>query len=625
MNSTSSRGAGVDPALGWSQGLSVEVGGAGTVAQAGIVLPRLLADRVGLTTGLSGAVARAGFIPLRDRGRALTDAACALAAGASCLSDIEAMTAREEIFGPGGGASDTTMLRVLNELAAKLGADGLPGRKLAKTMAGAREAAWAQIVARHGQLPAVKVAGTDLTRPGVDRDPDVGVPRPVLVVRLDATLIEADSTKTGAAGNYKGGFGFHPLTAWCSNVGDSLAVMLRPGNAGSFTASDHILVLDAAIAQIPAAWRTDVLVTIDGAGASHDVINHLTALNTAAAHGRRGRRIEYSIGWPVDERTQNGIGQLRESDWTDALSADGTPDPHASVADLTGILRHGPDGDKLAGWPADLRIIARRVPRPAGEQARLGEHPDWRYGASATNTATGQTQRAGRPAPHPGPRRRQDERTQDLRRRQPAVHRLGPQQCLATTGGAGLLPERLAASHRPRRATRQSRTQSTALPTPRRPRPPRHPRPPQDPENPTRLELGTRPCHRLSTTPSPPPRLNKHPCPDEQHHPSRPVDPAPTRAHRAHRPGPGRPTTPHSHRISRSQHRNTTVNHPGRPMLLTGRRCQRTASGRCRGEVHQGRRSDPPRVGRLVGSGGGIAAARARCRSISARASAFLR
>jgi hypothetical protein len=58
----------------------------------------------------------------------------------------------------------------------------------------------------------------------------------VLFVRLDATVIAADGTKKGAAGNYKGGFGFHPLTAWCSNVGDSLAVMLRPGNAGSFTA-----------------------------------------------------------------------------------------------------------------------------------------------------------------------------------------------------------------------------------------------------------------------------------------------------------------------------------------------------------------------------------------------------
>ncbi len=50
-----------DPALGWSQRLKVMVGGTGTVAQAGVVLPRLLADRLGLTTGLAEVVARAGF------------------------------------------------------------------------------------------------------------------------------------------------------------------------------------------------------------------------------------------------------------------------------------------------------------------------------------------------------------------------------------------------------------------------------------------------------------------------------------------------------------------------------------------------------------------------------------
>jgi len=243
-------------------------------------------------------------------------------------------------------------------------------------------------VDRHGQLPAVQVAGVDLTRPSVDGGPD----RPVLVVRLDATLIEADSDKDGAAGTYKGGFGFHPLTAFCSNVGDSLAVMLRPGNAGSFTASDHLLVLDAALAQVPAQWRTDVLVTVDGAGASHDVINYLTGLNTALTHGRRGRRVEYTIGWPVDDRTQAGIDQLREHDWGAALAADGRVDPKAAAADLTGILRHGPGGDLMAGWPPDQRIIVRRVPRPAGEQPKLGEHPDWRYGAFTTNTRTGQVQ-----------------------------------------------------------------------------------------------------------------------------------------------------------------------------------------------------------------------------------------
>jgi len=382
----------VDPALAWSQGLSVQVGGAGTVAHAGVVLPRLLADRLGLTTDLSQVLARAGFIPLRDRGRALVDAACALAAGASCLSDIEAWTRQVEIFGPGGGASDTTLLRVLDELAGRLNSDGLPGRRLARATAAARVKAWTQIVARHGQLPAVKVAGADLTRPATEDQRAGEQPRPVLVVRLDATLIEADSNKQGAAGTYKGGWGFHPLTAWCTNVGDNLAVMLRPGNAGSFTASDHVLVLDAAITQIPASWRTDVLVTIDGAGASHDIINHLSGLNTAATHGKRGRRVEYSIGWPVDDRTRAALAQVRERDWSTALDAHGSPDPAADVVDLTGILRHGPDGDRLTGWPKDMRVIARRVPRPAGEQAKLGEDPDWRHGAFATNTAAGQIQ-----------------------------------------------------------------------------------------------------------------------------------------------------------------------------------------------------------------------------------------
>jgi len=386
---TRGRRAVVDPALAWSQKLSVEVGGAGTVAQAGVVLPRLLADRLGLCTGLARVMERVGFFPLRHRGRALVDAACSLAAGATCLSDIEAMTAQEEIFGPGGGASDTTMLRVLDELAGRLRADGLPGRRLARAMAGARAKAWAGIVTRHGQLPAVKVAGKDLTRPAAESGER---PRPVLVVRLDATLLDAASPKAQAAGTYKQGFGFHPLTAWCTNIGDSLALMLRPGNAGSFTASDHIAVLDAALGQIPAPWRTDVLVTIDGAGASHEIIDHLTALNTAAVHGNRGRRVEYSIGWPVDERTLGGISELRECDWGIALDADGVPDPDAGVADLTGILRAGPGGDRLAKWPADLRLIARRVPRPAGKAAKLGEDADWEYGAFATNTATGQVQ-----------------------------------------------------------------------------------------------------------------------------------------------------------------------------------------------------------------------------------------
>lgn len=104
-----------DPALAWSNKLAVEVGGAGTVAHAGVVLPRLLADRLGLTLDLVAVVARAGFSSLRHRGRLLVDTACALAAGATALTDVEALTRQSEIYGPDGGASDTTVLRGLDE------------------------------------------------------------------------------------------------------------------------------------------------------------------------------------------------------------------------------------------------------------------------------------------------------------------------------------------------------------------------------------------------------------------------------------------------------------------------------------------------------------------------------
>ena len=130
--------------------------------------------------------------------------------------------------------------------------------------------------------------------------------------------------------------------------------MLRPGNAGSFTACDHIAVLDAAFGQIPAAWRTDVLVSIDGAGASHEIIDHLTGLNTAAVHGKRGRRVEYTIGWPVDGRTLAAISELRRRDWGDAvLTATVGEDDGVT---LTAAVREGrrprpgvPDGALVVG------------------------------------------------------------------------------------------------------------------------------------------------------------------------------------------------------------------------------------------------------------------------------------
>jgi hypothetical protein len=86
-------------------------------------------------------------------------------------------------------------------------------------------------------------------------------------------------------------FGHYPLTSWCDNTGECLAVKLRSGNAGSNTVSDHLEVLTESIRQIPAAFRRDLLITCDGAGATIDLIKHITTLNAAP-----GRKVHYSMG-----------------------------------------------------------------------------------------------------------------------------------------------------------------------------------------------------------------------------------------------------------------------------------------------------------------------------------------
>lgn len=350
----------------WSTDLTVEVAGHGVVSHAGSAAVRLLADGTGLTAGLSKALRRRGFVPVHDRGRVLTDAAVMIADGGTVMSDLATLRDQGELFGP--VASDPTLWRALSEI-------GSTQRdRIARARARTRAHVWGLIEQRHGRIPPSRMGDRDLGK--------------TIVVRMDASILISHSDKEQAAGTFKHTWGHHPLTAWCDNTGESLAFQLRPGNAGSNTACDHIAVLTQALAQIPSRHRRDVLVTVDGAGATRELVSHLTTLNAVP-----GRRVHYSVGFDFDERARTAITQVPTTAWQVVSDTDGNPRDldDAGVVELTGLLREHPKGDQLANWPADMRIICRRERPSSGAQLSLFEAADgWRYQPIATNTPTGQ-------------------------------------------------------------------------------------------------------------------------------------------------------------------------------------------------------------------------------------------
>ncbi len=212
--------------------------------------------------------------------------------------------------------------------------------------------------------------------------PDTGIDAAhPLIIDLDATLVTSHSDKEGSASTFKRGWGHHPLWGFLDHgpdgTGEPLAVLLRPGNAGSNTAADHVVVIREALRQLPfhTNWRVGrkVLVRIDGAGATHDVVNYLHA-----------RRMSYSVGFTLPDTTPDLLKLIPEGAWTEAYDADGKVRPGAWVAELTGLLDLAKNK-----WPTGMRVIVRKERPHPGAQLRITDVDGHRITAFATNTPTG--------------------------------------------------------------------------------------------------------------------------------------------------------------------------------------------------------------------------------------------
>ena len=338
---------------GWDHALKVTADGTGLVGHGGGILLRKLADRCGLTAALNAAMTRKGAFPQISRGLVLVSTAIAIAMGATAMSDITVLEQLAPVLG--AAPSDSTVRRAL------ILADARMLTRIALARARIRAHVWSQIEAAGG-FPWLEIAGKTLTG--------------WLFLDMDATLVNAYSDKEGAAPTWKKGYGFHPLAAWCANTRECLDMLLRPGSAGSNTFTDHREVLDRALKQVPSRFRRKVIVRIDGAGASHDLIRHLLALATPR------KALLFTCGWMITAADEAALKAVPAGAWKPGVRQDGSLEQDKDVTEITHLM------SRAGHWPDGLRWIARRV-KPSRRHLKnltgWEKKTGWKYSITCTN------------------------------------------------------------------------------------------------------------------------------------------------------------------------------------------------------------------------------------------------
>jgi hypothetical protein len=330
----------------------VTADGQGMTGRSGTALLAETADRIGLTAGLSRSVGGCRSWIEHDPGKVIRDLVVMLADGGDALRHLKVLDGQPQLFG------DVASPATANRTIVALAADELAVERIDVARRRARATAWAA-----GAPPPVVAAAA--------RGEQVDEP---LCVDFDATLITAHADgKDGAAPTYKRTFGFHPLGCWLDRgdgTGEALAAMLRPGNAGSNTAADHIDVFETAIAQLPPLPdAVQLLARADTAGCTYDFLGYL-----------RQAKAAFSVGYPIDGDVRDAIRGIGDDAWQPATRQDGGVRDGAHVAEIT-----GDEHIDLSGYPEGARLIVRREPLHPGAQQTLDDIDGKRFTAFLTD------------------------------------------------------------------------------------------------------------------------------------------------------------------------------------------------------------------------------------------------
>ena len=168
--------------------------------------------------------------------------------------------------------------------------------RIARARAKARAHVWQLIEATPAGFPWLVIAGKALTG--------------WVVIDMDATLVTASSDKEGAAPTWKKGYGFHPWGPGLRIRASAWPCSCAPATPGR-TRSPSEEVLAAAIRQVPARFRRKIMVRVDGAGASHELVEHLLSMSSPAAERALHLRLDDHRGWRFAIRMARGRVEAR--------------------------------------------------------------------------------------------------------------------------------------------------------------------------------------------------------------------------------------------------------------------------------------------------------------------------